>query len=145
MIGYHIETLIKRDDFGRPTRQLGWSTRSPRGAAQWTCDFRELPALDRSLSLRELFGQCLWGAMGAHGICAKCCNCYSRKYHITGDVRWQLWVPHSVSATPHSSFLCLQHNGVEDVVPDICSSATPPRMHSSSACQLISSSACQLI
>ena len=62
MTAGHDKTLIKRDDFELPTRQLGWSTRSPRGAAQWTCDFRELPALDRSFSLHELFGQCLRGS-----------------------------------------------------------------------------------
>ena len=42
--------------------------------------------MDRSLSLRELFGQCPQGAMGAHGIYAKCCTRYAEKYNITGDV-----------------------------------------------------------
>ena len=56
----HSETLIKRCGFGRPGKQLPCETlvgSDPRRAAQGKCDFWELPALARILSLRGLLGR----------------------------------------------------------------------------------------
>ena len=65
----HGENLIKRCGFGRPGKQLPCETlvgSDPRRAAQGKCNFWELPALARILSLRGLLGRVLrvsWGPM----------------------------------------------------------------------------------
>ena len=62
MTARHGVALIKRDVFGRPGKQLPCETlvgSDPRRAAQGKCDFRELPALARILSLHGLLGRVL--------------------------------------------------------------------------------------
>ena len=62
MTGGHIKALIKRGGFGRPGKQLPCETlvgSDPRRAAQGKCDFWELPALARILSLRGLLRRVL--------------------------------------------------------------------------------------
>ena len=78
--GGHIETLIKRGGFGRPGKQLPCETlvgSDPRRAAQGICDFWELPAWDRILSLRGLLGSAPWdhGAPCSWNV-QKCCLSY---------------------------------------------------------------------
>ena len=64
--------LIKRGGFGRPGKQLPCETlvgSDPRRAAQGICDFWELPALVRILSLRGLLGSASGDHGGPAGMC----------------------------------------------------------------------------
>ena len=73
MTAGHGETLIKQAILGRPGKQLPCETlvgSGPRRAAQGICDFWELPALVRILSLRGL----LSSASGDHGGPAAMCT-----------------------------------------------------------------------